>query len=1262
MIDWISQLALAFHFLNNAALLAVGSLGYCELRRHTEERLSHWARSLLYGTAFGLLGVLTSLAPAISVGGYTPSLFLSIVIVSTFSGGIASGATTTLIVMTGVDFMEGSGSAAERSLITLIPFACAVAHWQLVGIGDAKPRPIDFGIVASITVVSILGTITGFHGYSTLRAILPDVPAWAGMFVLTAVILGAIIRHVERGYTFARLITEQERRFRGFYNESPVILTAVDHHGRIAAVSDRWLEVMGYSREEVIGRSRYEFLAPASAAHVRDRVLPALQEDQPLAELALQLRRKDGTLVDATATSVLRRDPVTGAEEVLTFAVDQTARRRAEAALRESQELLVEAQHLGRVGHIFADRIAKRVRWSKSLFEIRRVRWRESFSFEEAIAFIHPDDRLHYEMARDAAIAAHRDFEIEVRILRGDGSFGWEHSIGRPRFAADGTLTSILVVLRDITESKLAEEALRRKEAELRAIMDNAPMTIFLKDREGRYLLVNRTYCEWAGRSPEEIYGRTSADLFPPEIARAMAARDKSVLERGEVAIAEVSTQLGDRRFAIEHALVTKFPVRDAAGAIVGLAGFTADITARRRAETALREAQRQLQALMDNAPFAIFLKNREGRFQLINRTYTDWFGDRPEDVVGRTAAEVYPREVAQQWEADDRQLMRTGRVFREERRVFKTRPSIEIEYVMTTKFPIRDEHGMTVGSAGISEDITVRKHAQDALRQSEERFRALIEHSNDMVIVITREGRITYRSPSAAEVTGRSEAEVVGQSIFDFVHPDEGDALRSAVMPLAGKPGARATGRTRVRHRDGSWRNLAWSARDASDVPGVEGVIINSRDVTQAIQLEEQLRESQKMEAVGQLAGGIAHDFNNILGAILGFAGFLLQDLPKDAPEHDFAQRIITAADRGKEIVGQIMTFSRRSTAERRPIDLVRIARETRDLLLATLPASTRLQLTVDDQGLVANANAAQITQILLNLCLNANDALRGEPGVIAIRLSRSVDNDPALIQASTRPRSAETQSGLGRVVTGTLRPGCAYARIAVADTGVGMSADVLKHIFDPFFTTKARGSGTGLGLSVVHGIIMEYGGALLVTSRSDWGSVFDVYLPLAEHSTEAIGREVNPAELRGRERVLVVDDEVAATEVQSIGLGRLGYEVVGVNNSEEAIEAVAEDPAAWDVVVSDEVMPRMNGLTLFRRLKEISPTLRFVLCTGFGGGTTEETALAAGVDAFFVKPVSPEEIAGAIRSLMREPASTSRPGGAFHSGPDGRRDEIKV
>jgi signal transduction histidine kinase len=414
-----------------------------------------------------------------------------------------------------------------------------------------------------------------------------------------------------------------------------------------------------------------------------------------------------------------------------------------------------------------------------------------------------------------------------------------------------------------------------------------------------------------------------------------------------------------------------------------------------------------------------------------------------------------------------------------------------------------------------------------------------------------------------------------------------------------------------------------------------VDGIIVNARDVTTELALEEQLQQARKLEAIGQLAGGIAHDFNNIMGAILGFADFLLQDLPENSPQHGFAQRIVSAGKRARDLVQQILAFARKSTVERAPTDLVPIVREAHDLLHASLPSSTELRLDCAPGTLVAEVNPTQISQVVVNLCVNASDALHGQPGRVTVATALiGPDHPDRQVFAEGAAKSDE-----GVVVSGRLDPDLSYARIVVSDTGSGMETEVLRRIFDPFFTTKRRGRGTGLGLAVVHGIVAEYGGACVVESQIGQGTGFKIYLPLVAGETARAVIDGEGAAVSGHERLLVVDDEPFLTEMLEIGLGRLGYAVTTANDPTEALKLFENDPASFDAVISDQIMPKLSGMALLSQLKRIRPDVPFILCTGFSDGATEETALAAGADAFFVKPVPTERLAEKIREVTLPP-----------------------
>jgi signal transduction histidine kinase/ActR/RegA family two-component response regulator len=415
----------------------------------------------------------------------------------------------------------------------------------------------------------------------------------------------------------------------------------------------------------------------------------------------------------------------------------------------------------------------------------------------------------------------------------------------------------------------------------------------------------------------------------------------------------------------------------------------------------------------------------------------------------------------------------------------------------------------------------------------------------------------------------------------------------------------------------------------------------INSSNATrqrmQAEQRRHQAREANagKLEALGQLAGGIAHDFNNILGAILGFAGLLRDDLQDNPKERRFVQRILVACERGRELIGQIRTFARAEGTERKPIDLVRVVRQNEQLLAASLPKSTQLRFHYPSSELAILGNEALLGQLVANLCINANEALDGQAGIVSISLDRAL--------ASELEKLRTAGPAAGERIIGQIDASNAYVCLKVADTAGGITESVLDRIFEPFFTTKGRQRGTGLGLAVVHGVIESHGGACHVASRPGEGTIFSVYLPLCPApAVELPARRLVPEKARGTERILIVDDEPDIVDMLSIGLERLGYETVGVSDPLEALAAFEEDPNAWDIVITDEVMPGMRGLELIRKLKAIRPEIRIVLCTGYSDTPNDEIIRGNGIDVFLLKPVDAAAIASKLRELMDAPAAT--------------------
>jgi signal transduction histidine kinase/CheY-like chemotaxis protein len=391
--------------------------------------------------------------------------------------------------------------------------------------------------------------------------------------------------------------------------------------------------------------------------------------------------------------------------------------------------------------------------------------------------------------------------------------------------------------------------------------------------------------------------------------------------------------------------------------------------------------------------------------------------------------------------------------------------------------------------------------------------------------------------------------------------------------------------------------------------------------------------REAQtgKLAAFGQLAGGIAHDFNNILGAILGFGNLLARDMPRESQGDHYLQRMLASAERGRDLVKQILAFARAGELDRAVVDLCQIVRQSEHLLTAALPKSTRLQFSLPREVVPVKGNGGQLGQLVVNLVVNASEALGGKAGLVSVEVS-SV--------APEELQGLESRSAAGEHLAGSLDLGRRHARLRVTDSGEGIAPDVLDRIFEPFFTTKGRHHGTGLGLAVVHGVVESHGGACHIRSRPASGSVFSIYLPLSDELPAApAAPPAVSAALGGSERLLIVDDEQDIVDMLAAGFERLGYDAVGVNDPVEALAAFREDPAAFDLVITDQVMPSMSGLELTRILKAERPDLHVILCSGYSDNLSEASARKAGAALFYVKPVDAFGISAGIRSLMDAP-----------------------
>ncbi|WP_439816772.1 hybrid sensor histidine kinase/response regulator [Zavarzinia sp. CC-PAN008] len=486
------------------------------------------------------------------------------------------------------------------------------------------------------------------------------------------------------------------------------------------------------------------------------------------------------------------------------------------------------------------------------------------------------------------------------------------------------------------------------------------------------------------------------------------------------------------------------------------------------------------------------------------------------------------------------------------------------------------------------------------------------LDHVADGLVAVSAEGGVFYANRAALRY---------GHAPDIVERAARGDAMPAHAFPLlAGgeatvevdwpdDAGSRALLVTRSRLKDGAGVMVV---RDVTEFR-------RARDAHAA--LESRRQQATTMEALGRLAGGLAHDFNNLLGAVMGFGRFLEEDLDPASKQHYYAQRILSACQRGKEFVAQILSFAKGGSEAREVLPVREVLDETRANILSMAPANVEIVIEPGPDDLYVTMNRAQATQVIMNLITNAIAAVQRGGGTVRIRLDRV--------------HGAEIEQDAGSARIGVVDPALTYVRIDVADNGVGIAEADLPRVFEPFFTRRAEGrSGTGLGLAVVSSIVLSVQGVCTIRSRLGQGSVFTVHLPLAM-PVAALRQASVPHDLHGgSERILVIDDDVDVTDAITIGLERLGYAAVGVNDPECALEALAEDPAAFDVVITDQMMPKLNGCEVARRVRQLDGGHGVILCTGLDSGGVEREARAAGVDAFLAKPASIAALAEAIRA----------------------------
>ena len=667
-------------------------------------------------------------------------------------------------------------------------------------------------------------------------------------------------------------------------------------------------------------------------------------------------------------------------------------------------------------------------------------------------------------------------------------------------------------------------------------------------------------------------------------------------------------------------------PLIDSDGNLTGAVHIISDITKHRQANRALRESENKFRLAFANAQDAIvWIDSESGVITNCNKAAEELFGKRKNDIIEQHHTTLYPEDKTEAY----------GNILSESSKDLNKNIEAEIltKSGQTRKVTIAFSKMLVDDNEiiqGIIRDITESKRAVEEI----ENLARFPSEDPNPVLRISKDCKILYANDASSPVLQTWKAEPHFANCSQNGNPsDETGPEEDQCLP---EPWY-----TRIRdvYDSGNSASFELNCDDGHTFfitlqPIVEASYVNAYglDITnrkkaekEKMDLELQLGQKQKMEAIGTLAGGIAHDFNNILAAVQGYLELSLDDLPEDSPVRDNLEQILSCSDRAKKLVKQILTFSRKDEQEqeKEPVQISSIIKEVLGMLRSSLPATIKICRNIRAESSVVLADPTQIHQILVNLCTNASHAMRETGGTLEVSLT-DVDLE------------SETRIGDELLPTGR------YVKLSVRDTGCGMAKEVLERIFEPFFTTKNVNEGTGLGLPVVHGIVKSYDGAIAVASTPGEGTTFDIFLPRIEDSQ---ARETQSSEPLGRnqEVVLLVDDEEMMVDVTGQILERLGYAVVARTNSIDALETFQEKPDEFDLVITDQVMPNMTGTQLAEKLIAIRGDIPVILCSGFPEKICPEELRNTGIKEFIAKPIGKQEIAAIVRKVLDEAKVTA-------------------
>ena len=944
-----------------------------------------------------------------------------------------------------------------------------------------------------------------------------------------------------------------------------------------------------------------------------------LQETGNAIGLEFRILWPDGSIHWQATRSELIRDADGNPIRVIGIAMDITERKHIEEELRQSQRLLRVGFDAARIGAWEWDQRSGRVTWNgqvETLFGLASGTF--PGTFDAYLALIHPDDQSVVQAAITRAMADGGGYQVEHRVRLPTGAIRWLAGRGDVLRAHDGTSIGMAGVVLDITSRRMAEQELRDSEGRYRAVITAMHEGVVVHRPDGRIIDANRSAAEMLGLTLDDLIGRDNAahrwsliredgSPFPhdelPNIVAQRTGRPQYRLIMG-VNRPDVAT----RWLSVNADPLLPVGGGTPLGAVVTLS----DITERLHHERAMRDSEERLRSLAEHNPNTISMVDRTGTILYLNRApqgsqINQVLGTNVRDYIDGDSQGPYLETLA--WVFSDG---RPGEV----ELPIRT-PLGESKWFLSSMGPLRSG-GRIIAAVVTSIDITERRREQEERRRFQNERETMFERMPIGCILWTRERRISYANPAAEQIFGFPADGMNGHGP-ELINFEEGMPEVLSYFERIEKGDMGLVAEMSNRSADGGEVHCEWHPTPLFAADGeLTGVITIVMDISERSSLEDQLRQSQKMEAVGRLAGGIAHDFNNLLTAIMGYGELLEARIPSTDQSSGYVQQIKKAARRAAALTYQLLAFSRKQVLQAQLLIVGDVITDLEPMLRRLIGEHITLKTDLEQASWQVLADTGQLEQVVMNLVVNARDAMPTGGSLTITTRNRHLDAEMVRAYAEVPPGD--------------------YVMMIVADTGEGMEDSVKKRIFEPFFTTKPEGKGTGLGLAVVFGVVRQSGGYIFVDSVPTKGTRFDVLLPRADKAPEPFRHRDSTVQLaiRGNETILLVEDDEGVRGLAKDTLEASGYTVLAVTNGQEAIEISEHYPKPIELLLTDVVMPGLGGREVAERVLKQRPAIKVLFMSGYTDDLVLTHGVAAGTAAFIEKPFAAPKLLGRIRKVL--------------------------